>query len=410
MNKSGLIKKMLPIYLASFVAWFHCIAVVPLGYIYNTYPNMESLVMTIAVLPSITATLGGLLSGRMVAIMGKKKLVIVSMILMLIGGLGILFFGDKGIWIAIVFSGISGFAGGTIPAANYETLIAIAPENLRDKVCGWSDALCSLGLAIAVFISGMLASGGVWTQAYAIYYIIIPVLLLTIILYPNDEAVVPDSIVKAGGKESNRGEKVKVVLPGCIIALLVIKIFTGMFYTSFSMFSSDYIINDLQLGSSTLVGTVQTVTQVVNIMASAVVFLWLKFFKGFSSVIAQIVIGVSMLGIVLVGPSIAGIILLSALLYAGLMSSHSSFSTIMAMAPEQNAVGKVAGLLMAMTFIGEALCGYVVPVVAKVILGTSSAVDCMKVSAVISIVVGVISLPFFMKAYKMAYKKQESRD
>lgn len=410
MNQAGVYKKMFIMYLASFVAWIHCIGIVPLGYIYGTYPGKDTLVMTIAVLPGITATIGGLLAGRLIRSIGKKNMLLISMILMIVGGLGMMFVGDKGIGIALMCAAISGFAGGIIPAANYESLVAIAPDNLRDKVCGWSDALCSLGLAIGMFTSGVLASDGVWTRAYAVYFVIIPVFILELIFYPKDSVAAASENNATGMEEIENTvvKNAKAALPACVIALLIIKVFCGIFYSSFGYFSSDYIINDLQIGTSSLVGTVNTVTQIVNIAASAFVFLWLKFFKGFSSLIAQIVIGIFMLGIVMVGPSIPGIVLCAGLLYVGLMSSHSSFSTIMGLAPEKHMVSKAAGLFMAATFVGESLCAYVVPPVARLIFGTSQAANCMKISGIICVIIGVVSLPFFIRAYKLAYMKQEN--
>jgi MFS family permease len=328
------------------------------------------------------------------------------MILMIIGGFGMLFFGDKGIGLAIAFSGISGFAAGTIPAANYEILLTIAPDNLRDKVCGWSDAICSLGLAIGMFTSGFLAADGVWTRAYSIYYLVIPVLILVVALYPKDVQTAATETKTDKENADNVARKGKSPLPASIIALLIIKVFSGLFYTSFGMFSSDYIINDAQLGSSVLVGSVQTITQVVNITASAVIFLWLKFFKGFSSMIAQVILGVFMMVFIVAGSSIPGIMLSAALIYVGLMSSHSSIGTIMGLAPDKQSIGRAAGLFMSMTFIGEALCGYIVPVLANLFLGSSSAINSLKISAIFSIIIGVISLPFFYQAYKLAFNKK----
>ena len=47
------------------------------------------------------------------------------------------------------------------------------------------------------------------------------------------------------------------------------------------------------------------------------------------------------------------------------------------------------------------------PFFADLFLGSSSAGNCMKISGVMSIIIGVISLPFFMRAYKLAFPKKE---
>ena len=409
MGKSDLVKKMIPIYLASCLAWMHNIVYTPLGYMYNTWPNQDALIMLIAVIPGIVAMGAGIVAGKLMDVMGRKNLVVLSMAAMLVGGMGMFFLGRTSIWAAIAFSGISGFAAGSIPAANFAALTEIAPENLRDKVVGWSDAVCSLGLVFAIFTCGLLASDGVWTRGYGVYFAVIPVLILVLLFYPKDtksEAYVGAGNASAVETTDDAVAAVKSVLPGCIIALLVIKVFAGFFYASFGVFSSDYIINELQMGSSVLVGTVNTVTQVVNIVASAAVFLWIKCFKGFSSVVAQLVIGVSLVLLVMVGASTPGILACAAIMFVGLMSGHSSFSTIMATAPKGKAVGTVSGLFMSATFLGESLCGYVAPFFADLFLGSSSAGNCMKISGIMSIIIGIVSLPFFARAYKLAFPQK----
>jgi len=407
MRKAELIKKMIPIYLASCLAWIHNIVYTPLGYMYNTWPNQDALIMLIAVLPGIVAMAAGVLAGKLIDLMGRKNLVVLSMAAMLVGGIGMFFLGRTSIWAAIVLSGLSGFAAGSIPAANFAALTEIAPENLRDKVVGWSDAVCSLGLVFGIFTCGLLASDGVWTRGYGVYFAVIPVLVLVLLFYPKDtKGVAPANEVQSAAVDAADTVAVKSVLPGCIIALLVVKVFAGFFYASFGVFSSDYIINELQMGSSVLVGTVNTVTQVVNVAASAAVFLWIRCFKGFSSAVAQIMIGICLVVLVMVGATTSGILICAAVMFVGIMSGHSSFSTIMATAPKGKAVGTVSGLFMSATFLGESLCGYVAPFFADLFLGSSSAGNCMKISGIMSIIVGVVSLPFFARAYKLAFPRK----
>lgn len=409
MNNSAIIKKMIPVYIASFLAWMHNIVYTPLGYVYGTYPNQDALVMLIAVIPGVVAMVGGVLAGKLMEWLGKKNLVIISMFLMLVGGAGMYFLGDKGIHLAIIFSGISGLAAGTIPAANYAVLQAIAPENMRSKVCGWSDAACSLGLVVTIFLAGVLAADGVWTRAYLLYFAMIPVIIATIIFYPKGTGNAGAEVETAKPSE-NSGEKELSVFPKCLVVLLVIKIIAGFFYSSFGVFGSDYIINDLQVGSSVLVGSVNTVTQIINVVASAGVFLWIKYFKRFSVFISQMLIGVTMLVMVLAGASIPAIFITTAFMYIGIMTSHSSLSTVMAMAPKGKAVGTVSGLFMSATFLGESLCGYVAPAVSNLVFGSSTAEGCLKVSAILCMVVGIISFPFFAKAYKIAFKDKAEKE
>ena len=55
MGNSQFIKRLIPILLSTFVAWFYVAAYTPLGYIYNTYPGQDALVMSIATIPGVVA-------------------------------------------------------------------------------------------------------------------------------------------------------------------------------------------------------------------------------------------------------------------------------------------------------------------------------------------------------------------
>lgn len=401
----SLLAKFVGIYLTSFIAWFHCIVYIPLGYMYNTYPNMEALVMLIATIPGIMAMVGGVLAGKVMHTMGKKQLVIVSMLLMLAGSMGLVVFGMKGIGLAVVLSALTGFAGGAIPAVNYTVLSEIAPEKFRDKVAGWSDAFCLFGLMIASFLCGVFSADGIWTRAYTIYFAVIPVLFVALFMYPSDKKIV--SAVSPETTEEK--ESTEDFLPKSIIALLIIKVLAGCFYAGFGVFYSDYIINDMQMGTSTLVGTVGTVMQLVNTIGAAIVFIVLQRIKGFTSFIAQMFIGIFMIVLVTMKPSVPGLFICMILIYIGVAVGHSGFSTLMSMVPKGKYVGTVAGLFMAATFIGESLCGYIAPFMAKIFLGTGGATNSMKICGIFSIVVGVISLPFFIKAYKLGFKKETTK-
>ena len=401
MNNFKLWKRMIPIFLTSFIAWFYCMTFVPLGYIYNTFPGKDAQVMLIATLPGIIAMIGGFSVGVLMNLFSKKTLVNLSMIIMIIGGLMIRFLGSQNIIIAIVGSGLTGFGAGSVPAVNYASLAEISPENIKDKVCGWSDSLCAAGIMVSSLIGGFLSASGDWERAYSIYYMVIPILVLSVIWYPNEKTE-NKAIENSDEPKSHTEES---ILPKSIIATIVIKFFSALFYMAISLFASALIINELQIGTSALVGTAATFSSLVSIASAALVFLWLKFFKGYSTLIAQLVMGVSML-IASYSLSIPGIVAGWIIFSVGVNSNHCSYGTVVAMAPKGKAVGIASGLFVGATFLGEALCGYATPWMANLIFGSSLPSACIKTAGILTIIFGIISVLFFKKSYNIAFSRE----
>ncbi len=391
-----LIRQLIPIFAASFVGWFYCMIYTPLGMIYNTYPGQDALVMTIATLPGIIAMIGGFAAAALLVKLGNKTVVILSLGLMIAGGMICRFLGDNGIYFAIIGSAMTGFAAGGIPAANYSALAAVAPANLKDKVFGWSDALCQGGLIVAGFLAGLFASRGDWTKSFNLYYIAIVVLVLVIIAYPNNTNAAE---AKAAAEEAP-AEKTKI--PGSIIGLIVIKFMTALFYMGLSLFISDLVINELAIGSAALVGSITSLASVVATISAVIVFAWLKFFKKTSTMVAGVFLGAMML-IVSLSKSMPVIFACALIMQIGMNTQHSSYGTVLANATKGKAVGVAAGIFSGATFIGEALGGYLNPWLANTIFKSTAASVCMRTSAIGMIIVAIISFFVFSKAYKVAF-------
>lgn len=175
---------------------------------------------------------------------------------------------------------------------------------------------------------------------------------------------------------------------------------------SMSLFISDYIINELQIGTSALVGTLTTVSSLIAMIGAALVFAWLKIFKSSSTLVAALFMGVSMV-IAVIFPSIIGISIAFVVLSIGMNSHHCSYGTITAMAPKGKAVGIASGLFVGATFMGEALNAYVVPFISNLVFGDTLASHNIFVGGIGCIVLGIISFPIFRKAYKIAFPEPE---
>ena len=132
-------RKLIPILISNAVCWFYALSFVPLAYMYNEFPGQDTLVMSVATLPSLICMFAGLAAAPMMRKMDKKTVVIIGLILSAGGGLLVRFLGAGNLWVALIGSAITGIPAGLISAANYAALAEIAPEDMRDKVCGWGD-------------------------------------------------------------------------------------------------------------------------------------------------------------------------------------------------------------------------------------------------------------------------------
>jgi MFS family permease len=411
MNGSGLVKKMIPILLASFPAWFYTMAYTPLGYLFNDFPGQDALIMLVVSLPGIMAMVAAFSSSGLMLIMNKKTLVIISLVVMFIGGMLVRFFGAGNLMVTIIGSTMTGFGAGSIPAANLAILAEISPEKLRDKVCGWSDSLCMVGITIAVLVGGFLAADGVWVRAFNIYYIVLPIIVAVIIWYPSNKtaAAIAEKVGATSVNQANETgvEAVTNSMPKSVYGLIVVKFISAFFYMGAAFFLSDFIINEAQVGTSALVGTVNSAGALIATLGSAFVFLWLKGFKSFSTVVSLIIMGTGMILMVAFPSPITLVLFGGILLNIGMNTHHSSASTVATMAPKGKIVAVATSLFVGATFVGEAMPGYVLPWISNMVFGSASSSQNLIVGGVGCIIMGLVSYIFYRKAYKIAFPKQD---
>ena len=412
MNGSSVVKKMIPILLASFPAWFYCMVYTPLGYLFNDFPGQDALVMLVASLPGIMAMVAAFSSSGLMMIMNKKTLVIISLLAMFAGGMLIRYFGSGNLIITIIGSAVTGFGAGSIPAANLAILAEISPEKMRDKVCGWSDSLCMAGILVVTLLGGFLAADGVWVRAFNVYYILIPIIIAVIIWYPTNKAaaVIAENVGAASviKTEESVAEKTPSSMPKSVYGLIIVKFISAFFYMGASYFLSDFIINEVQVGSSALVGTVFSIGSFVTILGSAFVFLWLKAFKSFSTVVSMLIMGIGMILLVVFPSPVTLVLFGGILLNMGMNTHHSAASTVATMAPKGKIVALATSLFVGATFVGEALPGYVLPWISNLLLGSATSSQNMIVGGVGCIVLGLISYVFYRVAYKIAFPKKQN--
>ena len=397
-NNKSFIRMAVPIFLALFVSWFYCMVWTPLAYIYNTFPGQDNLVMLIATIPGFVTMFGALGASALINKIGMKNVVLIGMLTLLGGGLIVRFFGTSNIWIAIVGSALTGIAAGTGPTCCYTALAKFAPANLRDKVIGWADMATTGGMLVSGMLAGILARGGEWWKAFDLYWIVVPVIILTFFWFPEYKAEETKEET-ASGKEEKAGIG---TIPSFLLALIALRCVAAFFYMGRSLFSSAMIINEYQLGDSALVGLSNSICTGVSVIVTGLVFAWLKVFKG-NSILASCLFMFAAQAVLAFVPSVASVFIGPILMSFGLSTFTSGMSTAITMSAKGKITSIVSGLNIAAMFLGEAICGYVSPFLANIIFGTTAPSACMKVCAFGCLIMGFVILPFFRKGYKEAF-------
>jgi MFS family permease len=403
------------VYLGSFASWFYVVGVVIYGYITNSYPGMSSLTVLFLTLPSLSAMVGGFAAIPMMRIMSKKSIVIVALCLSLCGGLIIRFMGTSSLTLALIGATLTGLTAGLLPSVNNVVLPTIAPEKLRDKVIGLDFAVYSLGMVFATALSGLLTSNGDWARGYDCFYIIIPIIIITIFFYPNVNGDTTEDIAMTTNTELKERTSSSIIsvlstVPKFISALLILRFIAAFFYPGFGLNASDYFINERHISAS-LIGMGASIASFCGIFGSLFVFVWMKKLKGFSLMISLVVVAIAGLFSFTL-PNVYANIFGWMLAGLGTLIFSSAVNTLAILGLKGRVAETVSSLCIVTMFFGEFLAGYVIPLLSNPIFGGVSASANIQVATVGCIVLAIASVPICKIAYNhlIASEKMEEKE
>lgn len=145
--------------------------------------------MTIT-LPALISIPVALFMDKVTTLISKKKLAVLSLILMIFGGTAPYFLSN---YLAILFMrGLVGISIGiTIPLAP-SLVVDYFEGHERSLIMGFAQAATALGGVMTAYGAGYLASAG-WRASYLVYLLAIPALILVILFLPDSGKVVRQS-------------------------------------------------------------------------------------------------------------------------------------------------------------------------------------------------------------------------
>lgn len=255
-----------------------------------------------------------------------------------------------------------------------------------------------LGQTLFALICGFFARGGNWAGGFKTVYVIIPVIILVILFYPD---IPVESVSDEKQEESKKlGNEEHHRMPTYAILLLGTYFLGCIFWNGWYLNNSDFIINEAQLGDTTLVGGVNSLCTAVSMIGCVAVSFWMKAFKGWSLPIALLIGGVCTF-LPTVIPTIPCCYIAAIGCQLGIMIAISALQTYIGLGVKGKNLTTAMSFLQAFEGSGVFLCGYVVPFIASAF--GESARHNMMVGAVATMLIGLATYTFMRKAHKQIF-------
>lgn len=390
------------VYIVSFVAWVYCVAIAVLGLIYQAYPGQDKVSVLIGTLPTVVTLITALAGPFIMKALTRKWSVIISIAISIVCGLLILFVKMPLVGV-IICSAALGIPAGIIPAANSSIVTIVAPLSLRDKVIGWHNAIMMLGMSAFTLLAGIFAKTGDFRDGYKSVFVLIPVIIIAVLLYPDVDKDKVSIIDEVETSKNNVLNKAKEKMPGYVLIFIMLYLVGAIFWNAWFVNYSDYIINEAAIGDASVAGLVGSLSSFAGCIAGFFVALWIKATKHWSMPLAFILTGVTMLLPSLthntIGCYVGGFLcqlfnlfLVSGLTtYTGLSTDGKSYATT------------ALCLITVAEGAGVFLCGYILPAMAG-LFGGGAGMN-LIVASVVMIVIGMVTFLFMKPVHQKVYSE-----
>lgn len=390
------IMSLIVVLLASFTVYIYSFTTIVLGDIYTAFPGQDNITVLIASLPAVVMMISAFASAFLLAKFNRKILVIISMVIAVVAGLAVAYV-ELPVAGIVACSALMGIPAGVVAAANASVLPIIAPYSLKDKVMGFHQAALMLGQTLFALVCGFFARGGNWAGGFKTVYVIIPVIILVILFYPD---IPVEAEVKSQEEETELENEGAGRMPTYAILLLVTYLVGCIFWNGWYLNNSDFIINEAQLGDTTLVGGVNSLCTAVSMIGCIAVSFWMKAFKGWSLPLALLLGGVCTF-LPTVIPTIPCCYIAAIGCQLGIMIAISALQTYLGLGLKGKNLTTAMSFLQAFEGSGVFLCGYVVPFIAGAF--GESARHNMMVGAVATVIIGLATYTFMRRGHKQVF-------
>jgi MFS family permease len=198
---------------------------VTLPMIKNQFPDIApATVESLVTIPSFTMMIFILLSSFIVKFIGKKKTVMLGLILAFIGGVIPVFATNFSVIYLSRF--ILGAGTGIYNSLAVSLIGDYFDGETQQKMLGYQTAFATLGSSLATFLAGILVNVA-WQYSYLIYFLTLPIVILVALFLPADKKEVSNQ----DAASSKQKQSVNfLVIFSCIMMfvffILIMNIFT----------------------------------------------------------------------------------------------------------------------------------------------------------------------------------------
>ncbi|MGN1406938.1 MFS transporter [Lactobacillus sp.] len=226
----------------------------------QSFPHTPiSTIQLLTTLPGLGSLLITLVAGQMAMHISKKKLVLLGVALVTLGGVIPAFWNSSIVWL-LVCSLVLGMGVGFINTVNPMLLTEYFEGEDRSSMMGINNGMTSLGSTVLTAVGGFLGAKN-WHNLYWVYAFGLVVFLLVLFLLPNDK---PVNMADGGKKESTW--QILKGLNGNVFWIYLAVFILGVAYTAY-MANLSIIVSAKNLGGTAVTGMISAVGNFVGIFA-----------------------------------------------------------------------------------------------------------------------------------------------
>jgi MFS family permease len=222
--------------------------------------------------PALIAAFSSLLCGKLMSYIGKKKLLVISFVFFMIGGIC----GDlvHNAYYMVAMRTLVGIAMGTVAVLAVAIISDIfTDEKTRSSVMGIYNGMMAGTGAILGWASGMVAAIE-WTLVFRIYLASIPVLLMILLFIPENKPA------KTGGEAGSAGDVEKMPWSKLFLMNSAFFVYTTIYCIVYYQISM--VISDKSIGNVTFIGILSALGTVGSFLTCCFFGLYYSKFKRFT--------------------------------------------------------------------------------------------------------------------------------
>ena len=307
-----------------------------------------STIQMITVLPGLVALPFSLIAGTIATLITKKTMALLSMVVMMVGGL-IPLAAHGSIEVLLIASGIVGAGSGFLIPVSASLISDHFDGHERSTMMGLQAALINTGGVIFAILGGALAQSG-WFNAYWVFVLIVPATVIVAVLLPKGQ------VVKTHGASGFK-------LNSNVVYLSLVSLIFGLLYTTFNTNVALYL-DATHLGGPGEAAIAVSCFSSIGIVAGLFFGKTMRLFQRFTLPLA--------LGTAFVGVTLAWLGGHLVLIWAGALLVGFGLSTLMpfgVFSVTQNVPPAATSLAIAVFTAAVSLGGFASPFVINAIAG-----------------------------------------